>query len=226
MPTIARLWTAYDEANAERRMRGTDAGYFKNHIAALFADKTPDEITTLDIDKLRIAKLKKLSPQTTKQILAFLRRIINNGVKKGPMPDPGHLHFTFPRVDNLKTENLTREKMLTYLQALDEEPDQNAAAFLRLALSTGMRKGALMALQAKCSGPWTEQRRRLRLSDNRQPQTDGGYMTKRLADWLEKVSVAALAVGVFQGQTWGLWVAVICLATSLVFTKLIDRGIL
>lgn len=29
-------------------------------------------------------------------------------------------------------------------------------------------------------------------------------MTKRLADWLEKVSVAAFAVGVFQGSLLGL----------------------
>jgi integrase len=50
-------------------------------------------------------------------------------------------------VDNVKTENMTREQMAAYLQALDEEPDQNAAGFLRMALFTGMRRGALMALQ-------------------------------------------------------------------------------
>ena len=32
-------------------------------------------------------------------------------------------------------------------KALDEEPDQNAAAFMRLALATGMRRGALMGLR-------------------------------------------------------------------------------
>jgi integrase len=37
--------------------------------------------------------------------------------------------------------------MVDYLKALDEEPDQDTAAFIRLALFTGMRKGALMALQ-------------------------------------------------------------------------------
>jgi integrase len=40
--------------------------------------------------------------------------------------------------------------MAAFLRVLDEEPDQNAAAFIRLALFTGMRKGALMALQ------WTD----------------------------------------------------------------------
>ena len=148
-PAIARLWTAYDEANPARKMRKTDVGYYTNHLLKPFGSKTPADIVTLDIDRLRVNKLKTLAPQTVKHILSLLRRIINHGVLKGlcPMVDPSRLHFTFPRVDNQKTENLTREQMEAYLQALDEEADQNAAAFIRLALSTGMRKGALMGLQ-------------------------------------------------------------------------------
>jgi hypothetical protein len=49
-------------------------------------------------------------------------------------------------------------------------------------------------------------------------------MLKRIADWLEKVSVAALAVGVFQGQSWGLWVAAVSLGISLGLTKLTEGG--
>jgi len=148
-PTIGRLWALYDEAHIGRKVRKTDTGFYTNHLEKLFADKTPDEIVTLDIDRLRAKKLKSLSPQTVKHVLSLLRRIINYSVSKGlcPMPDPSRLHFTFPKVDNQRTESLTREQMAAYLQALDEEPDQNAAAFIRLALTTGMRKGALMALQ-------------------------------------------------------------------------------
>ena len=48
----------------------------------------------------------------------------------------------------------------------------------------------------------------------------GGGMTKRFADWFEKVSVAAIAVGLFQGQAlWGLTVAIAALAISLALTK-------
>ena len=38
-------------------------------------------------------------------------------------------------------------QMKAYLEALDEEPDKNAAAFLRIALATGMRKNAIMQLR-------------------------------------------------------------------------------
>ena len=45
-------------------------------------------------------------------------------------------------------------------------------------------------------------------------------MLKRIADWLEKVSVAAIAVGIFQDQTvWGIVVAITALAISLALTK-------
>jgi hypothetical protein len=45
-------------------------------------------------------------------------------------------------------------------------------------------------------------------------------MLKRIADWLEKVSVAALAVGLFQGHlVWGLTLAAASLLGSLLLTK-------
>ncbi len=148
-PTIARLWSLYDETAAARASRDTDLARYAMHIAPYFAQKTPAELATFDLDRLRVKKLKTLSPQTVKHIMALLRRIINFGVEKGfcPQPEPSRLRFNFPRVDNQKTENLTQEQLAALIAALDAEPDQNAAAFIRLALVTGMRKGALLALQ-------------------------------------------------------------------------------
>ena len=52
-----------------------------------------------------------------------------------------------PKVDNERTEAFTDKQLAAYLMALDEEPDQNAVGILRLALVTGMRRGALLALR-------------------------------------------------------------------------------
>ena len=60
---------------------------------------------------------------------------------------PGTLHISMPTVDNKVTENLTPEQARKLLQALDEEPDQTLASLVRLALFTGMRRGALLNLQ-------------------------------------------------------------------------------
>ena len=44
-------------------------------------------------------------------------------------------------------------------------------------------------------------------------------MDKRLADWLEKVSVASFAVGLFQDHIWGLIVSAVAFAWSMWLTK-------
>ena len=146
---IARLWGLYQDSLPDRNWK-TDRILYRLYLEGKFAHKLPSELTTLEIDTLRQEVLKAgKSPQTAKHILGLLRRIIRFGAKKGvsPMPDPSKLYFEMPVVDNEKTESLNQEQLRKYLEALDKEEDQNAAALLRLALATGMRKGALLALQ-------------------------------------------------------------------------------
>ena len=47
----------------------------------------------------------------------------------------------------------------------------------------------------------------------------GGDMLKRTADWLEKMSVAAMAVGIFQGQSVGVFLGLGCFVASLYLTR-------
>lgn len=44
-------------------------------------------------------------------------------------------------------------------------------------------------------------------------------MLKRHADWLEKMSVAAFAVGLFQEQSFGFVIGIVCYAGSLYLTR-------
>ncbi|MDR0826595.1 MAG: site-specific integrase [Desulfovibrio sp.] len=150
-PTIARLWALYAESLLKDKpsIRSDDYVFQKNIATTSIAKKTPGELVTLDLERVKSGLLKTLSPQSTKYIMAFIRRAINYGVRMGfcPRPDESKLHFSFPKIDNLRTENMSRDQMADYLSALDEEPDQNAAGLIRLALSTGMRRGALFALK-------------------------------------------------------------------------------
>lgn len=147
--TIHKLWLLYDGENAGRKMRYTDTNFYQNHLEKSFGHRSPEELTTSEINSLRQRLSVGRKPATVKHIMALLKRIINYGVKNGQCPqmDPAKLQFNFPRVDNQKTENLSAAQMKSYLAALDEEPDQNAAALLRLALVTGMRRGALFSLR-------------------------------------------------------------------------------
>lgn len=47
---------------------------------------------------------------------------------------------------------------------------------------------------------------------------------KRTADWLEKMSVASMAVGLFQLNQYGIILGIICYAGSLYLTRKIARN--
>ena len=149
-PTIERLWTLYRGSRPERKRWETDESRYGKYLKEPFAKKVPAKIVTLDVDRLRIHMTKLgRSPATIKGVMDLLQRLIRFGAKKGlcSIPEMSRLHFNFPKVDGVKTENMTAVQMQAYLEALDAENNQQAAAFLRLALATGMRKGALLALR-------------------------------------------------------------------------------
>ncbi len=84
--TIARLWEAYKANKPDLKGIVTDENRYKNYLQD-FASRTPEEISTHDVDalRLRLAKAGKKAG-TVKNVLELLRRIINFGVKKGAMP--------------------------------------------------------------------------------------------------------------------------------------------
>ena len=148
-PTLEHLWIHYKENHEDKKSLPADCSNFNKHLIR-FSEKTPDEITTADVANLKKELAAKgLAPATVHHVLALLRLLIRFGVRNGlcVMPDPHKLHFEMPRVDNQKTETLSPDQLIALKKALDEEPDQNAAAFMRLALATGMRRGVIMGLR-------------------------------------------------------------------------------
>lgn len=144
-----KLWSLFEEAKSSNRTIKDDRIRYNLHIAPALGQKSIPEITIHDIDKLR-ASLEKSgkSPQTVKHVLTLIKRLLNFALRKGYVESiPGTLHITMPIVDNKVTENITPEQAQKLLQALDEEEDQVHASIVRLALYTGMRRGALLNLK-------------------------------------------------------------------------------
>jgi integrase len=144
--TIQRLWDSYS-ANRERtKGLRTDAGRYEKYLKSYFGGKEPREIVLLDIDRLKRKTLGHLSPQSVKHIVHLLKRIINYGVKRNfcpPLPFP----IETPRVNNLKTEDLTGDQLQALLKAIDEETNIQVKNLILLVLYTGIRRGEAFKLR-------------------------------------------------------------------------------
>jgi len=143
--TITRLWQEY---TAHRQLKGLvqDRSRFEKYIKPTWGEKEPYQIQPLEVDRLRLRILKDKAPQTAKLTLSLLRRIVNFGVRR-QLCQPLSFHLEFPKVDNLKTEDLHPEQLSALLEAIDQEPNRMAANFMKLVLFTGMRRGELFRLQ-------------------------------------------------------------------------------
>ena len=144
--TIDRLWELYKTTLMNDKSRSIDEGRYKKHLKNKFGDKEPVELILLNIDRLRIKLLKKLSPQTVKHVLTLLDRIINFGVKRN-LCSPLPFQIKKPQVNNLKTEDLNPEQLKNLLEAIDKDNNIHAKNIMRLALFTGMRRGEMFKLK-------------------------------------------------------------------------------
>lgn len=147
-PTFSRLWELYSETLTKSRK--TDRSNFERHLKPIHS-KTPDEIVSLDIDRIRISMEKKgYAVQTVKHVLRLITRMVNYGLEQSPpLCKPLTFKMKFPKVDNTVTETLTPEEHARLLKAIydDLDCDPWTGRAMLLALTTGMRRGELLRLQ-------------------------------------------------------------------------------
>ncbi len=143
--TINRLWEEYSASTALKGI-AQDKSRFEKYVRPAWGGTEPHEIQPMEVDRLRLRILKDKSPQTIKLTLALLRRIINFGVRRRlclALP----FHLEMPRVNNIKTEDLTPDQLSALLEAIEQDTNIQAANFMKMALFTGMRRGELFKLQ-------------------------------------------------------------------------------
>lgn len=144
--TIDRLFDKYIENRPENKARSVDKSRYEKYLKKPFGAKEPKDLIPLDVDRLRINLLKKLSPQTVKHILNLLTWIINFGVKKNLCKGIS-FHIQKPTVNNLQTEDLSESQLKKLLKAIEGYSNIQIKNLMKMALYTGMRRGELFKLK-------------------------------------------------------------------------------
>jgi integrase len=143
--TVARLWNDYKASHAIKGL-ATDESRYEKFLADPFGNKEPRAIDQFAVLALRSKLLKKKSPQTVRNVLELLRRIVNHGVNAHqcqPLP----FKIEFPKVNNVVTEDLTLDQLQALLTAIEGDAHPVAGPMMLCALFTGMRRGEIFRLR-------------------------------------------------------------------------------
>ncbi len=143
---IDRLWTEYSKQRTHNQNYQKDKNRYEKYVKPHFGKKEVQDIYPLDVDRVRLSYLKTHSPQTTKHILALLKRLVNFGVKKALCP-PLSFVIEMPNVDNIKDDALSDDQLRALFKAIEENDHPHAGNIMLLALFTGMRRGSLFNLK-------------------------------------------------------------------------------
>ena len=147
--TFRKIFDEYLASRPDLKGRVNDVRRFNSYLEKDFAQKTPEEVTYFDIERLKRGLAKKnLKPATVRHALEVLRRLSNFATKHNLSPGISFV-IEMPQVNNLMTEDLTPDEYIRLAKLLDEEEDIQASNLLRLALFTGMRRGELFKLKWK-----------------------------------------------------------------------------
>jgi integrase len=155
VPTLKQVWERYlPWAKEHKKSWIDDFRYYHKHLEPRFANKKLDEISALDIERLKLdlkrgtnRRGKPYAPATIKHQLVILRRLYNLARKwdlydgKSPLES-----VTMPKLDNQQTEFLTNDQLIRLLEVLEKWPFRDSVAFIKFALFTGLRRGELFKL--------------------------------------------------------------------------------
>lgn len=146
--TIDKLWDLYKIRNKNNnKSLSTDDSYYKNHLKVPFGSKVPSEIKQDQIYKEMDKLLKKLAPASVRKIFGLLIRIMYFGFKNYKCEKFDFI-IELPENSEEKTnEFLDSKQRKNLLKCINESDDIMSKAMMKLALFTGMRRGAIFRLR-------------------------------------------------------------------------------
>ena len=148
IPTLEDVWKKYlPWAKEHKKSWKDDELYYGRHIEPRFSKKALDSITPLDIERMKIEMKKALSRNgkpyaaaTIKHLELVIIRRLYNLARKWQIYDGANpvSSVQMPRIDNERTEFLTREEFQRLLTVIENWPYRPTANLFKFALFTGL----------------------------------------------------------------------------------------
>lgn len=149
--TVAWLLDRWLEHIEQERSPTTMRGYrnkINRYVLPEFGKMDVRKVTALDLDELyhRMSRVQRLSPATVGQVHAILRRAFNQAVRWKLIPSSPAVDATPPRRVRADVHPPTPAEVVKLIAAADEWDDE-WAVLVRLAATSGARRGELCALR-------------------------------------------------------------------------------
>jgi integrase len=154
--TLNDIWQKFAPwAQEHLKCWRTDEGFYRKHIEPRFGTKPLDAISPLDLERMKTelrkgsnAEGRSYAAQTVKHQLNLVSRLFNRAIQWGMYSGGNPVKQVRPvRVDNQVTAFLDDEEVDRLLKVLNEWPCRESAAFVRLALLSGLRRGEIIKLR-------------------------------------------------------------------------------
>jgi integrase len=224
---VAKEYIVWCEKNKSRSGRD-DRYFYNNHLAPVFDEKRLNEISSLDLERLKSDLIKKgYAPGTVKHGLVLIRQIFNKailwGMYKGENPIKG---VKMPTLQNQRERFLSYDEASLLLAELKvdqsrkrnpgEKKDPQLHDMALLSLHCGLRAGEIFNIKGQ---DLDFENKLINISDPKNKESRKAFMTKAVKKVLSKRTPKSPDEYVFKEKKYGNKID----AISPAFRKAVNR---
>lgn len=186
IPLFSEIWGKYKAWAETNKARGgrDDVSLYSNCIKDTLENKRLNEISSLDLERLKTTLLKKkYAPATVKHVLVLIRQIFNKSLSWGLYQGANPVHgVKMPTLQNQRVRFLSHEEADKLLSALAGMKENTLHDMALLSLHTGMRAGEIFDLK---SNDLDFENSIIRIIDPKNKSTRHAYMTNAIKKMLK-----------------------------------------
>lgn len=131
-------------AQANKLSVRNDISILNNYFYPLWRDSKLNAIKTQEIQRFMDSQSGVLKPASINRMLSLMHRMLKLACEWGHLESNPATHLKKLKENNQRDFFLSAEQISRFLKSCDEESNQSAANFFRLALLSGMRAGEIL----------------------------------------------------------------------------------